>query len=144
MVPAGENVTVSISMNLPEANNNGDKPDLKFVDVIAGYVTGKIDPTDPEFNKPFADDVSVIQSFEKDTQGWAEKDGKLTLSFTLEQVEQDMYIRLRGSNSEKGTPGYVDLEGNPVIDLEKTESDPNVVAWKDLWFYSNPIFITAN
>ncbi|GAM55834.1 hypothetical protein JCM19231_3915 [Vibrio ishigakensis] len=66
------------------------------------------------------------------------------MSFTLEQVEQDMYIRLRGSNNEKGTPGYVDLEGNPVIDLEKTESDPNVVAWKDLWFYSNPIFITAN
>ncbi|MGL6312819.1 hypothetical protein [Vibrio sp. WXL103] len=76
----------------------------------------------------------------------------------INSVENDMYVRLRGSNNAKGTPGYVDEHGNPVLDLEKYDdngnpilnsdkqarfSSPTELAWSDLWFYANPIYINV-
>ncbi|PSW22159.1 hypothetical protein C9I98_02520 [Photobacterium sanctipauli] len=143
-VPAGKNVDVTISMNLPLQNNNGDKPDLAFVDVIAGRVTGPVEPGDPNFTKPFADNVEILTSFEKDDPSWSLEGQTLTLEFVIPEVTEDMYIRLRGSNNPKGTPNFVDEQGNPIIDTQKDNYDPAALAWSDLWFYSNPIFISAN
>jgi hypothetical protein len=46
---------------------------------------------------------------------------------------------LRGTNLPPGTPGETDLEGNPLADTPGVNTAE--AAWKDLWFYSNPIFV---
>ena len=65
-----------------------------------------------------------------------------------------MYLRLRGTNLAPGTPNETDAQGNPLADELSYVDVPNPsdptqtvhintpdVAWGDLWFYSNPIFI---
>jgi hypothetical protein len=59
-------------------------------------------------------------------------------------VTQDFYVRLRGTNLAPNTPHESDAQGNPLPDRLATESlkvDEAEEAWRDLWFYSNPIFI---
>ena len=57
-----------------------------------------------------------------------------------------MYYRIRGTNLPSDTPNETDSEGSPLADAIARE-DLNVgrveAAWKDLWFYSNPIFVEA-
>ena len=64
-------------------------------------------------------------------QGWK------SFTFAFEPTKS-CYFRLRGTNLLPDTPNETDGDGNPVLDLA-----PNTdkMAWADLWFYSNPIFI---
>ena len=48
------------------------------------------------------------------------------MTYVLENVEQDGYVRVRGTNT-----GELEPESDP------RGEDP----WSDLWFYSNPIFL---
>ena len=60
-------------------------------------------------------------------------------SFTYKfKTEKSCYFRLRGTNIPPNTPEETDAAGNPVLD-----KSPNTdkLAWADLWFYSNPIFV---
>ena len=50
------------------------------------------------------------------------------MSHTLEGIDSDCYLRVRGTNT-----GELEPEPDP------RGEDP----WKDLWFYSNPIFIES-
>jgi hypothetical protein len=55
-----------------------------------------------------------------------------------------MYFRLRGTNLAPNTPDETDAAGNPLPDYLVTANqgiDGAAEAWKDLWFYSNPIFV---
>ncbi len=142
-VPLGDNIKVSIEITQSELNHNGDTPQLAFVDVIVGEVTAYKDEQDSDFNKPFSDSTRILASFSEGDEGWNIQDGKIRIEMSLPQDHGDMYIRLRGSNNAKGTPGYVDEQGNPIIDLEKQEPSVEAMAWKDLWFYSNAIFIST-
>ncbi|GEM81518.1 hypothetical protein [Vibrio superstes] len=155
-VDAGTDVELTIRFDIPELNHSGQEPDVAFVDVIGGEVTGYVNEQDPDFEKPFTDTTRILKSFEKGDAVWNKEGRTVTLRMTLDSVESDMYVRLRGSNNEKGTPGYVDDQGNPVLDLEKFDdqgnpiananmqarfSSPEELAWSDLWFYANPIYI---
>ena len=51
----------------------------------------------------------------------------IVISHVVKQVSGDEYIRVRGTNTD---------EQEPQPDAQ-SESP-----WSDLWFYSNPIFIT--
>jgi|GEM_PF-73997 len=59
---------------------------------------------------------------------WEEQGDYLVMEHTFTNVSEDFYVRVRGSNTD---------EENPAEDPEGEN------AWEDLWFYSNPIFITT-
>ncbi|PZE20879.1 phosphoesterase [Paenibacillus xerothermodurans] len=117
----GADVNVTIRLRDPNANNaHGDNPNVNRVDLIMGEVTGSVKDRSTATNPT----SKVVQRF--DQTHW-KKDGEyITISYTLKDVEKNSYIRLRGTNTNEMEPA-VDPKGE----------DP----WKDLWFYSNPIFI---
>ncbi len=130
-------------------------PILDHIDLIVGNIFGKVqdktlanNPT-TRIGKRFTSD-----DWKKDgDEGWY----SMSLPF---QVDQDMYLRLRGTNNAVGQEGETDALGNPLIDpyMEKpeissydnpTEEDLAILReyfnqvndrnYSDLWFYSNPI-----
>jgi hypothetical protein len=117
-------VTVTVRLRDPNAENaNGDKPKVKRVDLIVGEITGTVEDRSTATNPT----TKVAKRFtEKD---WKQDGEYITVSYTLKDVDKDMYIRLRGTNTDQ-------LE--PVADPKG--EDP----WTDLWFYSNPTFIKSN
>lgn len=118
-VKAGQTVTVSIKLRDPAgANANGDRPEVKRIDLIMGDVTGKALP-DADRNPT----ARVVRRFS--AADWT-RDGEtitLTYSFT---AKTDGYLRLRGTSTTELEPQADSIGENP---------------WPDLWFYSNPVFI---
>ncbi len=70
------------------------------------------------------------------------RDGWNTIVYTVKGLKKNTYFRLRGTNNPLGSP---------EIDLASPNSDPALnargntaaAAWKDLWFYSNPIVVSV-
>jgi hypothetical protein len=71
-----------------------------------------------------------------------------------------MYFRLRGANPAPGTPNETDAAGDPLVDtlsyVDVPNPDPKAAVatptihgntpdavWGDLWFYSNPIYVST-
>ncbi|WP_066307225.1 phosphoesterase [Bacillus sp. FJAT-29814] len=116
-------VTVTVRIKDPNtANANGDKPNVKRVDLIMGEVNGKVADKSTASNPT----TKVVKRFsEKD---W-KKDGEyITITYTLKDVDKDSYIRLRGTNTDQLEPEKDPKGENP---------------WEDLWFYSNPVFMKS-
>ncbi len=57
------------------------------------------------------------------------------MTYTFRKVEQDFYIRLRGTNNQ-----YRSKTPRMDPDLRGRTGKPQD-SWSDLWFYSNPIFV---
>ena len=66
----------------------------------------------------------MVQRFTE--SGWAKDGEHLTMTYVMENVEKDGYVRVRGTNTAELEP-----------DSDPRGEDP----WSDLWFYSNPIFL---
>jgi hypothetical protein len=120
----GTPVKITIKFRSPGFNNNGDITMVDHIDLIAGEVTGKISPDSPDYTKATNETARVIATFSRpdfqvDKEGW-------TVIQHMVHVEKDMYFRLRGTNLAPNTP---------------FETDGAEEAWRDLWFYSNPIFV---
>ncbi|WP_342431029.1 phosphoesterase [Neobacillus sp. FSL H8-0543] len=117
-------VTVTIRLKDPNAANaNGDKPNVKRVDLIMGEVNGEVEDRSTALNPS----TKVVKRFtEKD---WKQDGEYITITYTLKDVDKDSYIRLRGTNTDQLEPA-ADPRGE----------DP----WSDLWFYSNPIFMKSS
>ncbi|GIF75190.1 PHP domain-containing protein [Asanoa siamensis] len=107
-------------------------PRLARVDVIRGKVTGK--PADKDaFTAP---NTRVEKSFEV---GTGQK--KATFTYNLGRVDHSYYVRVRGTDGNRQSPGYLGASADPhgpSIDVQGA-TDP----WTDLWFYTNPIFVEA-
>jgi hypothetical protein len=105
-------------------------PTLARVDVIEGAVTGAVSDRDT-FATP---NTKVVKSFEVN-----KSTGSVRLTYSLGRVDQPLYVRLRGTDGNRSAVGLngaaVDPVG-PAIDVVG-DADP----WKDLWFYSNPIWV---
>jgi hypothetical protein len=117
---------------------------VDHIDVIAGEITGKVDPTDPGYTNATNPTAKVIATFSrKDFE--QDKEGFSTIVHHIKNVDKNMYFRLRGTNLSPNMPGETDAFGNPLADsLIDTAAGPAAQAeacWKDLWFYSNPIFV---
>lgn len=161
---SGKTTNVTIRFKSPEMNNNGQKPVVDHIDLIAGEVKGEpsvkyVDSsktiiTNFEDPKQYLtaeyqnDDVSsttkVIRTFNK-SEFKVDSEGYLTVSFELPASDKNMYYRLRGTNNVIGSKD-VDVNGNPTIDtpIEIVTGDNTVEkAYSDLWFYSNPIYVNA-
>lgn len=145
----GGDVTLKIRFRSPAMNNNGDPVAVDHIDLIAGAVTGKVGryladgvTLNPAYDKDTNESTKVIATF---TRGDFEKDddGFLTVTYRLKNVKNAMYFRLRGTNLPPNTPNETDAAGNPLID-DLVGPNTAAKAYADLWFYSNPIFVTVS
>lgn len=139
-------------------------PILDHIDLIVGNIFGEVkdkalseNPT-TRIQKRF-----TKENWSTDGDGWH----TIKLPFV---VDQDMYMRLRGTNHGLNTPDETDVHGNPLQDpvWEKPRPDNeetfdwsnpteaykqammahfnriNDRNYSDLWFYSNPIKLMVN
>nr|WP_319397499.1 T9SS type A sorting domain-containing protein [uncultured Carboxylicivirga sp.] len=152
-----ETINVSIVVNDPEGFNNNvytayNAPELDHIDLIAGVVSGKIDPSSEDYNTAEVATTHVIARFDAvggitDGNGitsiaWTDLgNGRKQIDYTLD-VDGDMYLRLRGSNKGLDEENEMDENGNPILDFESS-MDGAEEAFDDLWFYSNPVFIAT-
>jgi len=147
-----KSLTVYIKVHDPAANNtNGANPALNHIDLIAGEVTGKVNPSDAAYKVDQVSTTKVIARFDAvggvtDSKGvvsvrWKDcGNGYKEIVYTINNVTTDMYLRLRGTNLGLNEVNQTDADGNPLAD---TLLEPNNLAkvFEDLWFYSNPVFI---
>ncbi len=144
-VQPGDVVRMTIRFRSPATNANGDTPVVDHVDLIAGAITGLISPDDPRYSDPTNPSTRVLAQF-GERQWRVEADGTRVLSYAVRVPRgfSGMYFRLRGTNLAHCTPYETDCLGNPLPDHLVTDNlgiDGAEEAWRDLWFYSNPIFV---
>jgi hypothetical protein len=147
-----KDLTLTIKFRSPVVNNNDYAPVVNHLDLIAGDITGPIAPSSPDYTKATNESTKVIASFT--AADWKQDvDGYNTIVYRIQGLQKSMYFRLRGTNlacavqNETGLAvGLPSAEYcNPLADsLIDTSAGPGAqakAAWKDLWFYSNPIFV---
>jgi len=116
-------VSVTITFKDPNASNShGDNPKVNRVDLIMGDVTGKVEDRSTAVNPT----TKVVARF--DESNWKQNGEFITITYKLKDVDKDSYIRVRGTNTSELEPS-----------LDPKGEDP----WTDLWFYSNPIFMSV-
>jgi hypothetical protein len=98
---------------------------LKKVDLISGPITGPV----KDQQTMFAPNTKVEKTFQV-----SQTRGQVVLTYTYKNVGNSFYLRYRGSDGNILAANGID----PAMDVVG-DSDP----WKDLWFYSNPVFIDA-
>ncbi|MFG3023785.1 PHP domain-containing protein [Streptomyces sp. NPDC048254] len=130
-VRKGSKVDLVVEISLANGPNWAQfMPALARVDVIQGDVTGAVSDKDT-FATPA---TKVVKSFEVN-----ESTGSVKLTYSLGRLDKPVYVRLRGSDGNRSAVGIhgaaVDPAG-PAIDV-LGDADP----WKDLWFYSNPMWV---
>ncbi|NUS83516.1 MAG: histidinol-phosphatase [Streptomyces sp.] len=130
-VRRGSQVDLVVEISLANGPNWSQfVPKLARVDVIQGAVTGPVSDKDT-FTTP---DTKVVKSFEVN-----KSTGSVRLTYSLGRVDKPVYVRLRGTDGNRGAVGLrgaaVDPAG-PAMDVIG-DADP----WKDLWFYSNPMWV---
>jgi len=98
-----------------------------------------------------------------DMKAWQQRDGSIRYAFrtTFVAGTTPFYIRARGTNVPVATPNVTDSAGNPLLDVNNSKvdcTDPacpahldsvagvkkvtyDVLAYSNLWFYANPIFV---
>ncbi len=143
-VSRGDSVQMVIRFKSPAVNANGDVPVVDHIDVIVGEYGSPIDPSDPRYTDPTNPSAKVLLTFDRST--WrVDGDGNNFIAFAYKITERkNVYFRLRGTNLAPCTPFETDCEGNPLADNLVTENlgiDMADEAWRDLWFYTNPIFL---
>ncbi|MGL6262047.1 hypothetical protein [Vibrio sp. WXL103] len=159
-VSAGDKVTISIRFKSPEFNNletragnsmfgTNPNPGVHHVDIISGGITGMIMPDDEGYDSADNSDAKVVATFTADD--WhVDKDGYYAMTYSFE-AERDEYYRLRGTAQDYDVPGFVEngeplrWEGIDRIEGESAEAYRdrfNHAIYSDIWFYSNPVYIT--
>jgi len=151
----GREMVIRIKFKSPEKNNNGDTPVVDHIDLIAGDITGKIDPADANYTNAANASTRVIRTFT--ASDWTE-DGNgyrvIKYRMKLKRISSStdlahwkgVYFRLRGTNNALTSAEIDQTSSNhdPALDPQTaTTADQNANAWKDLWFYGNPIFVRA-
>ncbi|MBL7250160.1 S-layer protein [Alloalcanivorax marinus] len=155
-VDRGEQVTVTIRFRSPERNNyeypleSGHlvqaRPVVDHVDLIVGDVSAPATPGSAAYQSAENPSTRVLARF--NANDWSvDEDGFATITHTL-TVTGDQYLRLRGTNLAPDVDGETQ-DGEPLPDRKvDLASDAarfdaiNARNYNDLWFYSNPIFLT--
>lgn len=118
-----QDVTVTVKLRDPAGNNfHGENPAVSRVDLIVGDVTGKV--ASSQYDNDTNPSTKVEKRFKADS--WKRDGEYITMTYTLKNVNKNMYLRLRGTNTDQLEPEADPKGENP---------------WNDLWFYSNPVFI---
>ncbi|MHB9055246.1 MAG: T9SS type A sorting domain-containing protein [Paludibacteraceae bacterium] len=151
-------VTVNIIVRDPQSTNYNTyssltNPELDHIDLIAGMVEAKIDPTSADYTKDNVTTTKVVARFGKAahtdadgvvTQVWTDLgNGLKQITYEFPLTAQHMYLRLRGTNQAFGTANTeIDAQGNPIADPFGTNTAAK--AFEDLWFYSNPVYVSTS
>ena len=134
-------VTIQIRFKSPEVNNNNSTPVVDHVDLIAGDISGKIRPSNPNYSNATNPSTRVVARFS--AADWTtDADGYNVITYQT-NLTKDTYFRLRGTNNTVNQ-AWETKDGEPLADSLATNNlglDGADEAWADLWFYSNPIFI---
>ena len=118
----GADVRVTIRVRDPRtANHHGDTPAVARVDLITGDITGSVGDRARDTNPT----TTVVRRFS--SEDWARDGEYLVMTHTLRNVRRPMYLRVRGTNTNELEPA-----------LDPRGESP----WSDLWFYTNPIFVS--
>ena len=117
----GNTLKITIRVRDPDTKNaRGNNPTLARVDVIRGSTF--TETVDPEIT--INPSVEVVERFYMDQI--PQRQGYVSLSLNVADIQASGYIRLRGTSIRDELEPQLDPSGE----------DP----WQDLWFYSNPIF----
>ncbi|MEU8257491.1 phosphoesterase [Micromonospora inaquosa] len=100
-------------------NGNGERPEVRRVDLIVGQITGPSASLDADTNPT----TKVVARF--GPRDWRRQGEDYVIRHTLRNVEADTYARVRGTSTDETEPLADGLES----------------PWDDLWFYSNPVFV---
>lgn len=103
-------------------NANGDNPRVARVDLIIGKVGGEAADPHSDHNPS----THVLARFAP--EDWRRVGEYWMIETSLENISEDVYLRVRGTNTEE---------------LEPQPDPPGENPWGDLWFYSNPVFIES-
>lgn len=157
---AGDKVTLTIRFKSPQSNNKesdignemymGENPGVYHIDLIAGNVTERAAPGTPAYEKQTNDSTSVIKTFTR-TDWQLDSDGYYSMSYRF-VADKDQYFRLRGTNLDYNQTALTE-KGNPLKSAVISQTDGESVQdwynrinernYNDLWFYSNPVFIST-
>ncbi|MFL6143263.1 MAG: PHP domain-containing protein [Labedaea sp.] len=130
-VRRGAEVRLVVDITLANGPNWAQfTPALSRVDVIVGDVLGAQADRDV-FTTP---NTRVVKSFEVNRST-----GAVHLTYSLGRVDRPMYVRLRGTDGNRGAVGLLGAD----VDPNGPAMDPqgSVDPWMDLWFYSNPMWV---
>lgn len=137
-VKKGSTILLKIGFESPSINSNGDVPKVDHIDLICGDITGKIPPDSKDYNKPVNLFTKIIKRFSK--KDWKKGNDGLNYMIYSFKALKPQYFRLRGTDVPINTKNETDKNGNPLCDVLAGKNSEKE-AWKDLWFYSNPVFI---
>lgn len=116
--------------------------------MISGDVTDKAQPGTAAYSKSTNDSTKVVKRFT--SKDWkTDRDGYNVITYRT-KATKDQYFRLRGTNLGVNVAGETS-NGDPLIDPktdiednEKRFEEINKRNYSDLWFYSNPIFVSVD
>ncbi|RZJ60241.1 MAG: S-layer protein, partial [Acidovorax sp.] len=153
----GETVTVRIRFKSPPVNNyqrpvsSGNlgnmTPKVDHIDLIAGDVGPRAQPGTAAYQQATNASTRVVKRFT--AADWTqESDGYYAMEITL-PAAKSQYFRLRGTNLGENVAGLT-LQGEPLADQPVKTADAatrhdqiNERNYGNLWFYSNPIFVSV-
>jgi hypothetical protein len=134
----GSTIHVVIRFQSPKQNNHGDPVRVDHIDLIGGDIHPKAEAGSKAYQAANNPSTRVIKTFS--AADWSVENGWNTLNFTF-TAGRSGYLRLRGSNMGLNEKNQTQ-DGNPLMD-DLVGKNNAAQAWDDLWFYSNPIFITV-
>ncbi|ONI87726.1 histidinol-phosphatase [Saccharothrix sp. ALI-22-I] len=130
-VRRGERLVLTITVTTTSRpNDHGELPRLAHLDVIRGAVRGPATDRD-QWRAP---DTRVTH-----TTDVSDRTGTFVLRIPITDVEESLYLRVRGSDGKRNGPGLLGATIDPhgPIPHEPGNGDP----WQDTWCYTNPIFV---
>ncbi|AKV03698.1 Histidinol phosphatase [Labilithrix luteola] len=154
---AGDEIEIKIRFRSPDHNNyeyplgSGNsasvRPNVNHVDLIVGDVTGRAAPGTAAYDVATNSSTKVLARFTKND--WTvDKDGYCVVSYKV-KADKSQYFRLRGTNLGTDVAGET-VNGEPLPDAKITVTEDqarfdaiNARNYNDLWFYSNPVFVTV-
>jgi hypothetical protein len=161
-VGRGEKITVQVRFKSPSHNNCRAGVNASAGFDCASYrpavhhvqlIQGRVNPTrekkfladgvtpNPAYNFVDSGIASVVKTF--DASSWrTDEEGLTTMRFVVPRIGDDTFFRIRGTNKGYNEAGQTDEVGDPLLDTPGANNADE--AWKDLWFYGNPIFVTVS
>jgi hypothetical protein len=161
-VGTGDKITVQVRFKSPSHNNCKAGVNASAGFDCASYrpavhhvqlIQGRVNPTrakkfladgvtpNPAYNFVDSGTASVVKIF--DATSWnIDREGFTTMNFVVPRVGNDSFFRIRGTNKGYNEAGQTDEMGDPLLDTPGANNTDE--AWKDLWFYSNPIFVKVS
>lgn len=153
----GEKVEITIRFRSPDSNNyeypieSGNptyvKPTVNHVDLIVGDVVARAAAGTAAYDADSNASTRVLARFTR--ADWTVDAEGYNVIKTTVTADRSQYLRLRGTNLGVDVAGET-AAGEPLPDAKVDLADNaarfnaiNARNYNDLWFYSNPVFVTV-